>query len=110
MGELDEAEHYAQQALQQEEDTTQPYAMTVVGMVQKRREQWTQAEATLQFAVQAAVQIEDRYAEAVALRELGCVLQVQQKNTAPEMFSRAVALFTEMGLTQETDKTRTLLT
>ncbi len=109
MGELDEAEHYAQQALQQEEDTTQPYAMTVVGMVQKRREQWTQAEATLQFAVQAAVQIEDRYAEAVALRELGCVLQVQQKNTAPEMFSRAVALFTEMGLSQEADKTRKLL-
>ncbi len=114
LGALDAAEQSAGQALQQEEDTTQSYAMTVLGMVQQRRGQLDKAEATLRLAAQAAEQIEDRYAQANALRELGRVLalrtdQAAAQAAAREAFDQAIALFVEMGLVEEADKTRKML-
>jgi len=110
LNQLDEAERFAQLALTQEEDSTQPYAMTLLGMAQHQRGQPAKAEATLRFAAQAAGQIEDRYAEANALRELGRVLGAMgQQDAAGEALGRAIHLFDEMGLGQEVEKTRALI-
>jgi tetratricopeptide (TPR) repeat protein len=70
LGQHDAAEHLAMQSLQQEETPVRPYALTVLGMVQRARHKFDASRDMLQQAIQTALDIEDRFAETSALREL----------------------------------------
>ena len=107
LNQLDEAERYATQCLSQEEVAVQPYAITVMGMVQRARGQAPASQTTLQAAIANAQQIEDRYAEACAWRELGRTLfALADAVEARAAFDAAIRLFEEMGLANEVTKTR----
>jgi tetratricopeptide (TPR) repeat protein len=107
LGQWDEAERQAGQCMNQEESAVQPYAFTVMGMVQRARGQASSSQNTLRTAIANAQQIEDRYAEACAWRELGRTLRVaEQAVEARAAFDEAVALFEAMGLMNEIEKTR----
>lgn len=71
LGRLEEAERYALEALRQEEAAMQPYASIVMGMVQRARGQADTARASFRAALDAALDIQDAYAEAAARRALG---------------------------------------
>jgi tetratricopeptide (TPR) repeat protein len=106
LGQLDEAEHYAAQCMRQEEATMQPYAFTVIGMVQRARGQYPSSQNTLRTAIVNAQQIEDPYAEACAWRELGRTLRAAANAVeARAALDEAVRLFERMGLVSEVVKT-----
>jgi tetratricopeptide (TPR) repeat protein len=109
LGQLDEAERYAMQCMNQEEMAVQPYAFTVVGMVQRARGQTPSSQTTLRTAIANARQIEDRYAEACAWRELGrtsCAANATDVTEAKAAFDEALRLFEAMGLAHEVTKTQ----
>ena len=107
LGQLDEAERYAAQCMSQEEAAVQPYAFTVLGMIQRARAQIPSSQTTLRTAIANAQGIEDPYAEACAWRELGRTLRVAANALeAQTAFNEAMRLFERMGLAKEVEKTR----
>jgi tetratricopeptide (TPR) repeat protein len=106
LGRLDEAERHATHALQQEEESSRPHALIVLGMVQRERGQHDQAAATLRMAVETAQVIQDVFAEANAWRELGLALKAHDVPAADEAFDHAIALFNELGLSNDVERTR----
>jgi tetratricopeptide (TPR) repeat protein len=108
LGRLDDAERHAMQALQQEEDTSRPHALIVLGMAQRERGQGAQAASTLRMAVETAQQIQDIPAEAHAWRELGLALKAMDAPASDEAFDRAMALFERLDLTHEVEQIKTL--
>jgi tetratricopeptide (TPR) repeat protein len=104
---LDEAERHALVCMQQEESAVQPYAFTVMGMIQRERGQYAISQNTLRTAVANAQAIEDRYAEANAWRELAqiydCTGEAEEARIARD---HAIALFDRLGLMHEAEKTR----
>jgi tetratricopeptide (TPR) repeat protein len=106
LGRIDDAERHAVRALAQEEETNAPYTFTMLGLVARARKSWTQAEANLRFAVDAALRISDPYAEACAWRWLGHVFQDQAlAPQAADAFGRARARFVAIGLEKEAEAT-----
>jgi tetratricopeptide (TPR) repeat protein len=108
LGRLDDAERHAMQALQQEEDTSRPHALIVLGMAQRERGQPAQAAATLRMAVETAQGIEDKLAEANAWRELGLALKGLDVPASRDALDHALALFNELGLANEANSTERL--
>jgi tetratricopeptide (TPR) repeat protein len=106
LGRLDEAERHATHALQQEEESSRPHALIVLGMVQRERGQHDQAAATLRMAVETAQVIQDVFAEANAWRELGLALKAHDVPASLNAFDHAIALFNELGLSNDIERTR----
>jgi tetratricopeptide (TPR) repeat protein len=106
LGRLDDAERHAMQALQQEEDTSRPHALIVLGMAQRERGQLAQAASTLRMAVETAQVIEDKFAEANAWRELGLALKRVDAPASCDAFNNAFTRFNELGLSNEVERTR----
>lgn len=105
LGRLDDAERHVMQALQQEEATSRPHALIVLGVAQRERGQPTQAAATLRMAVETAQQIQDAFAEAHAWRELGLALKMVDAPASHDAFDHAIALFNQLGLANEANNT-----
>jgi tetratricopeptide (TPR) repeat protein len=106
---LNEAEHYAMRALQQEESAMQPYALTVLGQVQCARGQRTESVVTLRTAVDTAQQIQDHFAEAPAWRAMAATYLAQHRDDdAQQAFHRAIELFQELELAHEVNATERL--
>ena len=96
LGQLDEAEGYTAQCMSQEETAVQPYAFTVMGMVQRARGQVPSSQSTLRTAIANAKAIEDPYAEACAWRELGRTLYAAMDEAEVRVaMDEAVRLFEE---------------
>jgi tetratricopeptide (TPR) repeat protein len=108
LGRLDDAERHAMRALQQEEDTSRPHALTVLGMAQREHGLPAQAAATLRMAVETAQGIEDKFAEAHAWRELGVALKAHAAPAAIDAFDRATALFNTLGLAHEVERVQAI--
>ncbi len=106
LGRLDEAERHALLSLQQEEDASRPYALMVLGMAQRERGQAMQSATTLRMAVETAQKIQDAFAEAHAWREVGLALKGHDAPASVDAFDRAIALFNELGLSNEVERSR----
>ncbi|MEO6890614.1 MAG: CHAT domain-containing protein, partial [Ktedonobacteraceae bacterium] len=80
---LEQAEHYLQQALQIEVEYDDRYAQAStyhqLGRVAQEQRQWEQAERYFQQALQIFVEYHDRYAQAGTYHQLGTVAQEQQQ-------------------------------
>jgi len=106
----DEAEQLATRALQTEEQGWRPYALTVLGLVHRARQQTTEAESALKQAVQAAQETQDKFAEAPAWRALGHVYRDQeQTDAARNALSQAQQLFEGLGLSASAGEVRAVL-
>jgi tetratricopeptide (TPR) repeat protein len=102
LGRLDEAEHFAQRALREEEERLRPLALTLLGRTHQKRGQLARASEILHEAVMQAQDIQDKLAEATALRALGAVLREQGRNDeAEEVLAKGIAHFEALGLVSE---------
>lgn len=104
---LDEAEHYAIRALQHEEEVHRPYALTVLGLVQGGRGQFDKAERSFYSAIESALSIRDKYAEAATWRALGGLYGAQQDvMQTKNALEQALRLYDELGLSKEAEEMR----
>lgn len=111
LGQYDLAEQRAQQVLALEEAHSYPYAMYTMGLVQRAQGELAQSAAWLAQCQKMARQNSDPYLEAYAWRALGETQLVQKETAAArESLTQALALFTEMDIAVEAEKTRVLLT
>lgn len=107
LGNLDEAEQLSTQVLAAEEQSSRPYALTVLGRVHLARAQLSLSERYLREAVQMAAGLEDRWAEAPARRTLAACLRAQNlSQDAQAECEAAIALYVALGLPWEVDQTR----
>jgi len=105
-GRLEDAERHGWYAIETEEIVVVPDSLRVLGEIYAARSQYGRAEETLNQAIGAARENRDPYLEAYALRSLGIVKNRQGDMDALEDFQRAIALFEELGIASEVDKTR----
>ncbi len=105
LGELERAERHAQDAMGTEESGIVPDALRVLGEVEHRRRNLTEAVALLRQAVELAQENKDRYLEAYAWRSLGQAhADAGSRALAVEALKRAMELFSEMELDREIDR------
>ncbi len=109
-GRLDEAQSMAEHALSHEDAAVRPYALTVLGRVSVARLAFDAAERILREAVAASQDASDRWAEAPALRALALALQGQGRSgDASTAFDQALAIFADLELPREIERTRALM-
>lgn len=107
---LDEAEHYAQLALQQEEEKITPYVYTLLGHIARARQQYPPATSFYQHAIQAAGNIKDLRPEGFAQLGLGKnYLAIAQLAQACSALAEALRCFTQIGMKAEIEETQKLL-
>lgn len=110
LGELEEAERYALRVMEQEESAAMPYALFTLGMVRGKQARYAQAIAALQDAVKSARHTGDRFAEAPAWRGLAQTHLAQgDVAVAESAAAEAIALYVELNLPNEVERTRALL-
>ncbi|GAB4195966.1 MAG: hypothetical protein OHK0022_13080 [Roseiflexaceae bacterium] len=107
LGHLDAAEQAARRVLAEEEPSTMPDGLRVLGEVALARGELAVAEELLDQSRRLAEQNQDPYLAAYAWRALGQVRQTQRRPDAARVaFAAAVELFGELGLAHEIAKTR----
>lgn len=107
LGNLAEAEQFARQVVQTEEDNTLPDGLRVLGEVKLKQKNYAAAEQYIREAINVAQQIDDRFLEAYAWRALAQTYQAQKrKKEADEACEKAITLFEDLGLTTEVEKTK----
>lgn len=111
LGQPEQAEAYARQALDLEERLTYPYAIFTLGRIEAQRGNLHSAQSHLHQAVHTAELNEDLYMKAYAERELGkAFLADGNQNAAQQAFSTARQDFQQLGMTQEVQETEKLFT
>lgn len=110
VGQLDLAEQTAFKVLRLEENQTQPYALYTLGLISQAQEKLTEAGRHFQNSQTIAAENGDRFLEAYAWRALGesCLAQNNQAD-GRQALHRAITLFTQLGLEQETAVTQKIL-
>ena len=108
LGNLEQAEHYALEALDLEERQTYPYALFNLGRVEFLRGHHAKAKGYLEQAIRTAAMNEDHYMQAYARRELGKVLLTTEKTVAHEHLGAARQAFQQLGMTLEVQTTEKL--
>ncbi|HEU4328109.1 MAG TPA: tetratricopeptide repeat protein [Roseiflexaceae bacterium] len=107
LGQLDAAEQAARMVLGEEEPSTMPDGLRVLGEVALARGQLSAAEELVDQSRRLAEQNQDPYLAAYAWRALGQVRRSQRRpDAAGEAFAAAITLFGELGLENEIAKTR----
>lgn len=92
--------------MQAEQHYLAALALRVLGEVELRRGHHTQAQQHIQKSIKIAIENQDPFLEAYGWRAMGQVQQAQQgKIEAKADFDKAIALFEEMGLENEIEKT-----
>jgi tetratricopeptide (TPR) repeat protein len=108
-GALAQAERYGWQALETEEGAVVPDALRVIGEIALERGDYAQAEQYIGQALAAARDNEDRYLEAYALRALGRLYLRRGSRQAVRWLQTAAAVFEQIGLGAEAERTRALV-
>ncbi|MEX1019269.1 MAG: tetratricopeptide repeat protein [Litorilinea sp.] len=110
LGNLAEAEHFAELVLNQEEPQSHPYALYTLGTVYKQRREWTRALAHYDQSRQMAEANDDTYLLAFAWRALG---EVHAAAAAPDQarppLDLALELFQRLNIDEEVRATRAIL-
>ena len=110
LGNLEEAQQYAELVLEQEEPHSHPYALYTLGTVYLRRGDWSQAEAHYEQSRKIAEANDDIYLQAFAWRALGEVYQAQGRTAqATGAFTQALDLFRYLNIADEARQTEQLL-
>ena len=110
LGNLDQAQHFAELVLQEEEPHSHPYALYTLGTVYLRRDDWSRAAAYYEQSRKLAEQNDDAYLAAFAWRALGEVYMAQQENNeAANALARALAIFQDLEIVEEVRQTKQLL-
>lgn len=105
LGRLADAERFALQSLNTEEEAMRTYGLAVLGMIRRAQRAYGQAADLLNQAVRSAQDVEDKYAEAAAWRELGHTERDGgDPRAARESYDRATELYSRLGLDQELAK------
>lgn len=102
LGNLDQAQHYAELVLQQEEPHSHPYALYTLGTVYKARRDWAHAALHYDYSRQMAEANDDTYLLAFAWRALGEVYLAQQQGAqADAALAQALDLFRQLQIDEE---------
>ncbi|MFN8487816.1 MAG: tetratricopeptide repeat protein [Caldilineaceae bacterium] len=97
-----EAEQYAHQALNAEEEFFRAAALTLLGLVRQAQGQAQAAVKLIEEALASAQSLEDKYTEAYAWRALGRVQQANaQTEAAQHAYTQARQLYHQLGLQKE---------
>lgn len=106
LGDLTQAEQFAQRVLQEENTNTQPDGLRTLGEIRLKQGQLTEAEQLIQQSLKLAQDNQDKVLEAYAWRALGEVALVRgNRQPAAENFNQAIAIFTESAMPAEVEKT-----
>jgi len=110
LNQLDQAQKYANMVIETEETEGIPDALRVLGEIQLKRGKHPQAQQHIQQSIDLAIENQDPFLEAYGWRALGQVYQSQQDEIeAKASFDKAIALFEEMGLENEIEKTQAMV-
>jgi tetratricopeptide (TPR) repeat protein len=109
LGNLAQAQHFAEIVLEQEEPHSHPYALYTLGTVYKLRGEWAKAEQHYALSRQIAEMNDDAYLLAFAWRALGEV-HLAQGHTAEahRALDSALALFQRLDIAEEVRQTEAL--
>lgn len=110
LGQLDEAQHFAELVLNLEEPHSHPYALYTLGTVNRKRDDLARAQAYYDQCRQFAESNDDTYLLAFAVRALGEVyMDAHNLHSARDAFHQAEVLFLRLDIQEEVSQTRTLL-
>ncbi|MFN8489858.1 MAG: hypothetical protein U0350_19895 [Caldilineaceae bacterium] len=106
----DQAEHYANYSLSQEEEFFRAPALVILGMVRQKQGRYHEGITLLTAALDNAKAIQDRYTEAYVWRSTG-VVHRNEGNLEParSAFAAAYLIYGELNLPKEVDKIQALL-
>jgi tetratricopeptide (TPR) repeat protein len=111
LGDLDQAEYFAEWSVHQEETVTLPDSVRTLGEIAFARGQFQRAEQNIRQSLDIAVENQDPLLEAWAWRALGRAYQSQPEHTAADAaFARAMALFHRIDLPHQVATTRSWMT
>ena len=106
LGNLPQAQHFAELVLQQEEPHSHPYALYTLGTVYKARGDWALSERHYEQSRQIAEMNDDAYLLAFALRALGEVYLAQaRRDDACTALDAALQLFQRLNIAEEVRQT-----
>lgn len=107
---LDEAEHYINHALNQEEDYFRASVLLLLGKIRHLQRRYAESIEVLVGAHEAAKRIEDQYTEASILECLGNTYHDQGSlELARAAFESALLIFIELKLVQEARRVQAIL-
>jgi tetratricopeptide (TPR) repeat protein len=110
LGNLMAAEHFAERVVRLEEDHTLPDALRTLGEVKLAQGDLQDARSLVEAALESARSTQNFFLEAYAWRALGRVhLARGAPSAACEALHKAVALFDQLALPKQVDRTRALL-
>lgn len=108
LGNFDEAVHWAEVSMAQEQTVVIPYALNVIGLVDNAQKNFVHAETCFRAVIQQ--ETSEPYIIACAWRGLGEMYKLQgQAIMANEAFQKAIAMFEQQNMQNEIDKTRASL-
>lgn len=108
IGNLDEALHWAEVCMAQEQTVVIPYALNMIGLVDNARKNFAHAEICFRQII--GDETSEPYIIACAWRGLGEMYKLQSKiNEAKEPFHKAIELFEQQKNPLEVEKTRASL-
>ena len=103
LGNFDQALHWAQVSMAQEQTAVIPYALHIIGMVDNAQKNFEHAESCFRAIIQDTAS--EPYIIACAWSRLGETYKLQgQTNLAQEAFHQAITLFEEQNMQNEVDK------
>lgn len=109
LGELENAEQYARQAIQHEDVEGMPYVFTTLARIRQTQGKAHEAKSLLTQAIEIAEENEDRWQAAYSRRTLGEVYgSLGEVDDARRELGAALALFQKMELDAEVEKTKQL--
>jgi len=110
LGQFEQAEQLAMRALNTEEVSNRPYALTTFAQLRRQQQRYAEAERLCLQALDCLREAEDKFAEAPARRALGEVYLAQGRLAeANAALSRALALYTQLGLRREVARVQELI-
>lgn len=110
LGELENAEQYAMEVVSHEDSEFFPYGLFTIGSMRRAMQKLHEAQSLLSQSCAIAEENEDRYLLAFAKRALGEVeADLDNTKIAPSHFTAALALFVQMDIEPEIEKTKKLL-
>ncbi|MBX3016035.1 MAG: tetratricopeptide repeat protein [Caldilineaceae bacterium] len=110
LGNLDQAERYAEQALRQEETSVRPYCLYILGQIRRQQGHFALAERLCRDAITSAEANNDPWALAPAWRALGETYRDWGKaDNAQLAFQEVLRLYQRLGVAAEIAHSQALL-
>ena len=108
--EIETAEQYAWQAIQQDEISLRPAIFNILARIRLAQTQFDEAEVFCQRSLELAQQNQNHLATAYSWRTLGQTYLAQQKNDqAQTALQKAITIFQELDLPDEAQETATII-